>query len=566
MASHASAQIELDWWNAYDLPESFDGDSFTSSVVVNANGAVLTAVRGLFPERSRFVRFSSAGAVASSVLAPAPFTFADSLLAPSGDAYFAGAGTSPTQGYMLVKLSSTGAVLWSQLVTAGAFMQRAEVVLDAGGNVALVAANQTTGRTFARGFTPAGAPAYSHELDLGPSSESVQEALLGANGEIIVAGGVDTRAVVAGIDTTTGQLLWSEINAGALGLGARYSALARRGNGQLAAAGVSTLAGSGDVWVTAFDAAGAVQWSTAIDAGANAVETVNDAEFASDGALWVCGSTFSSGQTASFFLRFPPGSNTPERLLWNNAPGVVWSNAKQLALGGPGQLWALTELLPFAEAISVGAVQLDFDNGLRAELLARFDQGGAEKSLFCAASGGAQKLVVGGRSEDVPGGSSFFDPVSMVGRFDVSDAPREYCQAQTNSAGCVPVLTCAGRASVATTQAFRLRVGDVIPGAAGLFVYGATGASSTPFLGGLKCVASPIARSPMLSAATSGSAPCPGELSIDWNAFARGQLGGAPAPVLSAPGTAIYVQCWSRDGASAFGANLSSALRYVVLP
>ncbi len=67
-------------------------------------------------------------------------------------------------------------------------------------------------------------------------------------------------------------------------------------------------------------------------------------------------------------------------------------------------------------------------------------------------------------------------------------------------------------------------------------------------------------------AGSSGSAPCQGELSIDWNAFARGQLGGAPAPELSVPGITIYPQRWSRDGAAVFGTNWSSALRYVVLP
>jgi len=106
----------------------------------------------------------------------------------------------------------------------------------------------------------------------------------------------------------------------------------------------------------------------------------------------------------------------------------------------------------------------------------------------------------------------------------------------------------------------------VIPAAAGIYFYGATGASSTPFLGGLKCVASPVSRSALFIAGSGGAAPCSGEFSIDWNAFARGQLGGSPAPELSAPGTTIYLQCWSRDGASASGANLSSALRYVVLP
>jgi hypothetical protein len=565
IAANASAQIEVAWWNAYDLPESFDGDSTTYSVATGANGAVFAAVRTSFLPASRFVRYGPAGVLTSSVLSPANLVFSKGLPAPSGEVYFAGWG-SPGQGYRVVKLGTNGAILWDQPVVA-TNQQRVDLLFDASGNVALVGANQNTaGLTIVRGFTSSGAVAYSQDFDVGPSSEGVYEAALGANGEIIVAGSADTRAMVASLDIASGQIAWQVIDAGALGLGAKYVALARGANGELAVAGNSTLAGSSDVRVSTLDSTGAVLWSAALDAGANTAETVTDIEYSSDGALWVSGHTFASGQTASFFLRFPRGSSVPALLLWNSDPNLVWSQAKHLFAGGPGQMWALADFLEVGAPFQVGAFQLDFDGNVRVEFGAAFDSGGAEKQLDCAARGPGQTVVVGGRSEDVPGGLSFFDPVSMVAKFDFSDAPREYCQAQTNSAGCVPVLSCAGRASLTSTQAFRIRVGDVIPGVAGLFVYGATGPSSTPFLGGLKCVASPLSRSPMLLAATSGSGPCPGELAIDWNAFARGQLGGAPAPELTVAGTSIYLQCWSRDGGAAFGANLSSALQYVVLP
>jgi hypothetical protein len=566
LASDASAQIEVDWWRAYDLPESYDGDSVTHSVALSASGAVFTAVRTYYfaYPATRFLRYSPAGALTSSVLGPAGLVFSRSLLAPSGDVYFAGWG-GPAQGYRLVKLATNGALLWTQTIVA-APDQRVELLFDANGDVALVGADQNTGLTIVRGFTSAGAVAYSHDFDLGPSSESVHEAVLGGNGEIVVAGSADTRAVVAALDISSGQILWSVFNAGALGLGAKYVALAQGANGEIAVAGNSTLAGSSDVWVTTLDSSGAVLGSAAIDAGAGNVETVTDIEYSSDGALWVSGHTYSSGQTVSFFLRFPKGASVPAQLLWNSDPNLIWSQAKHLLAGGPGQMWAIAEFLELGAPFQVGALQLDFDGSLNLALGASFDENGAEKQLECAARGPGQTLAVGGRSEDTPGGLGFFDPVSMVSKFDFSDAPREYCQAQTNSAGCVPVLSCAGRASLTSTQAFRIRVGDVISGAAGLYFYGANGASSVPFLGGLKCVASPVLRSSLLIAGTGGSGPCPSEFSIDWNAFARGQLGGNPAPELTVPGTAIYLQCWSRDGAAAFGTNLSSALRYVVLP
>lgn len=562
LASSASAQIEVAWWNAHDLPESFDGDSVTYAVVVKSNGGVIAAARSNFPEHARFLRFGPAGAFAGSVLAPVPHIFSKGLLAPADEAYFAGVPRVSGPGFRLVKLSSGGAVLWDRAIPAATSLgQPVEALLDANGGVALIGVDQAAGgRTLVRGFTPAGVATYSYDVQLGPASEALGEAVLDGNGDIILVGSADTRATVAALDTSSGQIEWQVFDSGALGLGARYVALARGANGVLAVAGASTLAGSIDVRVRTLDATGAVLWSAAVDAGANGVETVTDIAYASDGALWVTGRSSASGATSSFFLRFPRGSSVPARFFWG-AP-----QTKQLFAAGPGQMWALAEIAAPFSAPEVGAFQVDFNGSISVPVGAVVDLGGSEKLLFCAARGPGQTFVVGGRSGETPGGLGFFDPISMVAKFDFSDAPREYCQAQVNSAGCVPVLSCSGRAKLTSFQPFMIRFGDVISAAAGLYFYGATGASSTPFLGGLKCVASPVSRSPLIIAGSSGPAPCQGELAIDWNAFARGQLGGAPAPELSVPGTAIYLQCWSRDGASAFGTNLSSALRYVVLP
>ena len=59
---------------------------------------------------------------------------------------------------------------------------------------------------------------------------------------------------------------------------------------------------------------------------------------------------------------------------------------------------------------------------------------------------------------------------------------------------------------------------------------------------------------------------CSGALSMDWNAFARGALGGSPAPELLVPGTSVWCQGWSRDPGSSAQTNLTGGLYFRVLP
>jgi hypothetical protein len=103
----------------------------------------------------------------------------------------------------------------------------------------------------------------------------------------------------------------------------------------------------------------------------------------------------------------------------------------------------------------------------------------------------------------------------------------------------------------------------------GMLVYGLSGPASSPFGGGLLCIQPPLLCTPVqATGGTAGLADCSGRIALDWNAFAKGLLGGNPAPELLIPGTAVCCQAWGRDPGFVppFDRMLSNAIRYVVLP
>lgn len=138
-----------------------------------------------------------------------------------------------------------------------------------------------------------------------------------------------------------------------------------------------------------------------------------------------------------------------------------------------------------------------------------------------------------------------------------------FCFPSRSPLGCLPSVTGSGTPSATAGAGHDLVVGDARNNQIGLIFYGTSGDQALPFGNGWQCVAGPLTR--MAVQSTGGAPPptedCSGVLHTDFNAWVAG--GGDPALV---PGTAVYVQSWSRDPSYGFGSLLSDATAFVLGP
>ncbi len=144
-----------------------------------------------------------------------------------------------------------------------------------------------------------------------------------------------------------------------------------------------------------------------------------------------------------------------------------------------------------------------------------------------------------------------------------------YCTAKVNSYGCIPSIGSSGTSSATAGSGYSIATVNVLNNKPGLYLYSNAGKAAVPFLGGLRCVNTPLKRSVAIN--SGGSPPpinCTGVYSLDFNAFAVGAMGGTPAPYLTVPGTVIDAQAWGRDSGfpAPNNASLSNGFQFTVGP
>ena len=193
-----------------------------------------------------------------------------------------------------------------------------------------------------------------------------------------------------------------------------------------------------------------------------------------------------------------------------------------------------------------GQTVFDFRSGTTSDL----------KTFFIKTGGGSG-----------PSGPLYIDDIHYEGSDQLNLAnpltgPVTYCTAKVNSLGCTPVIGFSGAPSASGAGPFDITATQVVSSKNGVFFYGLSGSSGTPFQGGWLCAQPPLKRTPVQS--SGGSPPpsdCSGTFVFDFNSWMQG----GSDPNL-ATGVQVNGQYWYRDPASPSTTGLTNAIEFKVCP
>jgi len=128
-----------------------------------------------------------------------------------------------------------------------------------------------------------------------------------------------------------------------------------------------------------------------------------------------------------------------------------------------------------------------------------------------------------------------------------------YCAGKVNSQFCLPSMSFSGRLSATGADDLHLYGSQVLNNKTGLLFWGFA-PTSVPFQGGVRCVAQPSYRTPILfSGGSASGSDCSGVFDFP---FTRAY---ANANGFTVPGTVAFAQYWYRDPQDSFGTGLTDA-------
>lgn len=588
LAPSTLSQAQFEWMATHDGGQGNLADYCRGAAVDAAGNVFLATEVRLSPSLNDtnidVTKYSRTGALLWTRRFDVPASSIDQAnaiaSAPNGDVCVVGAGGAPDYDLFLLRYDTGGNLLWSLAFGgapgAGADGGRA-LRFDASGNIVVAGwATDASGQTdmLVKTFTPAGAPVWDTRIG-GPQHgfDGALDLWIDAAGAIFVAGVADQtgdrESAVAKLDAQ-GQLQWlRRLNASyPASKPDQFTRIASDGQGGVIAVGYADFETTFPVQTytnglaARVDGSGNVLWSKTyggfqLTLGVDAI--VDDHGVAS--VLYV--NDF-LGTPRTVVQRVSGGG---QELSTSPYDGLTHHGAwpGSFLRGAAGQIFITgNEGSAFGSPTDQAfLMQQDFSGATN--WVRRFPASNLGPVIRSALLAPGNRIVLVGAT--VP---SNFDFDALLMQIDVSEAPQSYCTAKLNSLGCTPRVGFTGVSSAAASTGFALVVDRVRNNKSGLFLYGVNGTATTPFGGGILCVATPVRRTPASN--SGGTAPpvddCSGVLSIDMNAFAGGALGGSPIAALRVPGTAVYTQLWGRDPGFAPPDNitLSDALRYVVLP